>query len=203
MSGIQKTRPFKIVLLGDVKVGKSSLINKYQQQNPTVTTDGIKCTNKDYIIQFRDIAGGHCELPDYSPWQRNYCREAMGVMFVYDVQTKLSLQNLSWYRTELNFLVTQLNGDPIPAVLVGNKYDVGELDGSAMCDQLGIEKWFHVSANTGENVSEAFEYLIKKVAYLPSNEFDDVTKLRSQSFDLYDNMTSLPSKNYSTPCTVM
>ena len=32
-----------------------------------------------------------------------------------------------------------------------------------MCDQLGIEKWFHVSANTGENVSEAFEYLIKKV----------------------------------------
>ena len=42
-----------------------------------------------------------------------------------------------------------------------------------------------------------------QVAYLPSNEFDDVTKLRSQSFDLYDNMTSLPSKNYSTPCTVM
>ena len=37
MSGIQKTRPFKIVLLGDVKVGKSSLINKYQQQNPTVS----------------------------------------------------------------------------------------------------------------------------------------------------------------------
>ena len=48
----------------------------------------------------------------------------MGVMFVYDVQTKLSLQNLSWYRTELNFLVTQLNGDPIPAVLVGNKVTI-------------------------------------------------------------------------------
>ena len=31
-----------------------------------------------------------------------------------------------------------------------------------MCDQLGIEEWFYVSANTGENV-EAFEYLIKKV----------------------------------------
>ena len=45
----------------------------------------------------------------------------MGVMFVYDVQTKFSLQNLSWYMKMLNSLVTQLNGDPIPAVLVGNK----------------------------------------------------------------------------------
>ncbi|XP_065898183.1 uncharacterized protein [Dysidea avara] len=126
----------------------------------------------------------------------------MGVMFVYDVQTKFSLQNLSWYMKMLNSLVTQLNGDPIPAVLVGNKHDVGELDGSAMCDQLGIEKWFYVSANTGENVNEAFEYLIKKVTYLQIDKLD-FTKLRSHSFDRYDNVISLPSKNYSAPCTVM
>ena len=43
------------------------------------------------------------------------------------------------------------------------QHDVGELDGSEVCEQLGIEKWFYVSATTGENVDEAFEYLIKKV----------------------------------------
>jgi len=48
----------------------------------------------------------------------------MGAMFVYDVQTETSLQNLSWYRKTFNSLVTQLNGDPIPAVLVGNKVTI-------------------------------------------------------------------------------
>ena len=37
MSEVGKATPLKIVLLGDVKVGKSSLIDKYQQQNPTVS----------------------------------------------------------------------------------------------------------------------------------------------------------------------
>ena len=37
MSEVQKARPLKIVLLGDVKVGKSALIDKYLQQNPTVS----------------------------------------------------------------------------------------------------------------------------------------------------------------------
>ena len=67
-----------------------------------------------WIIYFFTLQG-------YSPWQHNYCREAMGAMFVYDVQTKFSLQNLGWYKKAFNSLVTQLNGDPIPAVLVGNK----------------------------------------------------------------------------------
>ena len=52
---------------------------------------------------------------------------------------------------------------PLIPMLCMLQHDNGELDGSEMCDQLGIEKWFYVSANTGENVDEAFEYLIKKV----------------------------------------
>ncbi|XP_065898184.1 ras-related protein Rab-38-like [Dysidea avara] len=203
MSEVQKARPLKIVLLGDVKVGKSSLIDKYQRQNPTASTDGVRHNDKDYVIQLWDVSGGRCQLPGYSPWQHNYCKEAMGVIYVYDVQTKFSLQNLSWYRKAYNSLVTQLNGDPIPAVLVGNKHDVGELDGSEVCEQLGIEKWFYVSANTGENVNEAFEYLIKKVAYLQNDDLD-FAKLNSENFDLYDNKTDSPSKSYSVlPCTVL
>ena len=43
------------------------------------------------------------------------------------------------------------------------QHDIGQLDGSAVCRQLGIQQWFHVSAKTGENVEEAFECLIKQV----------------------------------------
>ena len=33
-----------------------------------------------------------------------------------------------------------------------------------MCKQLGMQKCFYVSAKTGENVDEAFEFLIKQVS---------------------------------------
>ena len=76
----------------------------------------MNCHNHGWITLFT--------LQGYSPSQQNYCKEGMGAMFVYDVQTKTSLQNLRWYRETLNSLVTKLNGDPIPAVLVGNKVTI-------------------------------------------------------------------------------
>ena len=45
------------------------------------------------------------------------------------------------------------------------QHDTGsELDGATVCQQLGIQNWFYVSAKTGENVEAAFECLIKQVS---------------------------------------
>jgi len=76
-------------------------------------------TPHEYIIRSRFLCIN--TLQGYSSSEKNSCKEAMGAMFVYDVQTETSLENLSQYRKTFNSLVTQVNGDPIPAVLVGNK----------------------------------------------------------------------------------
>jgi len=87
------------------------------------------------------------------------------------------------------------------------KHDTGELDGTAVCRQLGIQRCFYVSAKTGENVEEAFEYLIKQVSPLHTvvtmvimndglqviksqQRKIDFNELTSKSFDLYDSYSA-------------
>lgn len=45
------------------------------------------------------------------------------------------------------------------------QHDTGtQLDAGTVCQQLGIQQWFYVSARTGKNVEKAFECLIKEVS---------------------------------------
>ena len=45
------------------------------------------------------------------------------------------------------------------------QHDTGrELDAASVCQQLGVQQWFYVSAKTGENVETAFECLIRQVS---------------------------------------
>ncbi|KAJ0967240.1 hypothetical protein J5N97_024157 [Dioscorea zingiberensis] len=167
---------FKILLIGDSGVGKSSLLvsfisNHVEDLAPTI---GV-----DFKIKFFTIAGKKLKLTiwDTAGQERfrtltsSYYRGAQGIILVYDVTRRESFTNLAdiWAK-EIELYST--NKDCIK-VLVGNKVDkdanrmVTTDEGIALARQFGC-LFFECSAKTRVNVDKCFEELALKILEVPS-----------------------------------
>ena len=119
----------KLILLGDVNVGKTTLINKFAKDdgsgaaNATVGVDFVKkemrIGNKDVTIQLWDTAGQEkFESIGYAFYRGVNC-----CLFVFDLSDKASFDNLTKWKN--NFLEKAAPNKPeeFPFILVGNKSD--------------------------------------------------------------------------------
>ncbi|XP_051130173.1 ras-related protein RABC2a-like [Andrographis paniculata] len=166
---------FKILLVGDSAVGKSSLLvsfisNLVEDLSPTI---GV-----DFKIKFLTAAGKRLKLTiwDTAGQERfrtltsSYYRGAHGIILVYDVTRRETFDNLSevWAK-ELELYST--NQDRIK-MIVGNKSDreseraVTREEGIALAKELGC-LFVECSAKTRENVEQCFEELATKIMEVP------------------------------------
>lgn len=93
---------FKIIIIGDYKVGKTSLLCKYTgREMPSADTSisvdfRVKTLlrgNKKVKLQIWDIAGQE----RFRTAVASYYRGAMGVLLVYDVTSRQSFQNIGFW----------------------------------------------------------------------------------------------------------
>ncbi|KAH6806034.1 RAB GTPase-like protein C2A [Perilla frutescens var. frutescens] len=166
---------FKILLIGDSAVGKSSLLvsfisNVVEDLSPTV---GV-----DFKIRFVTVGGKKLKLTiwDTAGQERfrtltsSYYRGAHGIILVYDVTRRDTFTNLSdvWAK-ELELYST--NEDCVK-MLVGNKVDreservVSREEGMSRAKELGC-LFLECSARTRENVEQCFEELALKIMEVP------------------------------------
>ena len=106
-----------------------------------------------------------------------YFRGAHGVLLVYDVGNAKSFSSVAeWHRQ-----VEQFGSPEVSRVMVANRchqemQEVSQVAGEEMARELGC-KFFEVSAQTGQNVSEVFHTIavdIKlRLAAHPSRKFGD------------------------------
>mmetsp|Transcript_16626 Transcript_16626/g.56822 ORF Transcript_16626/g.56822 Transcript_16626/m.56822 type:complete len:121 (-) Transcript_16626:49-411(-) len=89
-------------------------------------------------------------------------------MLVYDVTRPSTFDTVLKWKADLDAKVTLPNGEPLPVILLGNKYDIetaaadtGELD--KFCAKHGFIAWYDVSAKTGFNIEEAARCLVEKI----------------------------------------
>lgn len=68
-------------------------------------------------LQLWDIAGQE----RFGNMLRVYYKDAMGAFIVYDVTRTSTFEAVVKWKKDLDSKVTQLNGDPIPCILLGNK----------------------------------------------------------------------------------
>ncbi|KAL8516738.1 hypothetical protein ACS0TY_015122 [Phlomoides rotata] len=166
---------FKILLIGDSAVGKSSLLVSFITH---VVDDLSPTVGVDFKIKFLTVGGKKLKLTiwDTAGQERfrtltsSYYRGAHGIILVYDVTRRDTFTNLSdvWAK-ELELYST--NEDCIK-MLVGNKVDrevervVTKEEGMTLAKELGC-LFLECSAKTRENVEQCFEELALKIMEVP------------------------------------
>ncbi|KAI4349087.1 hypothetical protein L6164_009726 [Bauhinia variegata] len=167
---------FKILLIGDSGVGKSSLLVSFISSS---VEDLAPTIGVDFKIKLLTVGGKRLKLTiwDTAGQERfrtltsSYYRGAQGIILVYDVTRRDTFTNLSevWSK-ELELYST--NQDCVK-ILVGNKVDreseraVSREEGAALAKEMG-SLFLECSAKTRENVEQCFEELALKIMDIPS-----------------------------------
>ncbi|XP_068473363.1 LOW QUALITY PROTEIN: ras-related protein RABC2a-like [Phaseolus vulgaris] len=177
---------FKILLIGDSGVGKSSLLVSFisssvEDLSPTIGVDfkikTLVVGGKRLKLTIWDTAGQE----RFRTLTSSYYRKAQGIILVYDVTRRETFTNLSevWSK-EVELYST--NQDCVK-MLVGNKVDrdteraVSREEGLSLAKELGC-LLLECSAKTRENVEQCFEELALKIMEAPSLLEEDQQQLK-------------------------
>lgn len=170
------TKKLKICLVGDVGVGKTSMIRRYVLDvfdDKYIATIGTKVTKKE--IEAKNAKTGETQKIVLLIWDimgqpsfREVLREAYfygaeGALAVCDLTSKESLGELRYWVKAM----TSTTGE-IPIVFLGNKYDLKD-DVRIDSKDLEVFAMKHgapallTSAKTGYNVENAFANLVDMI----------------------------------------
>ena len=175
---------FKILLLGDSGVGKSSLLLRYTKNefiSDMRSTIGVEFALK-YItidnyqlkIQIWDTAG----MERYRSITNAYYKGAKGVIVLYDICRKKSFENVDKWIDDFK---SKADDDAV-IILIGNKSDlddkreVSKEEGESKA-QMNKFAFMETSAKDNNNVQKAFETLFSEIVKIYKNknniEFND------------------------------
>jgi len=189
--GTNSLRKFKVIFLGDMSVGKTSLIARYlhddfaEKVDATVGMDfqskNVEVGDTTIRLQLWDTAGQE----RFHSLVTSYIRDAAAAVIVYDISNLASYENTSsWLQA-----VCDARGDDVVVCLVGNKSDlatnvgkraVGLEDARQKASEVGA-LFAETSAKSGENVADIFAQLA--VALLPSSSAGSSTKIAKKERD--------------------
>ena len=172
---------FKIVLIGDGAVGKTSLrrtfMGKSFREN-YILTIGADFSIKDLDfegypvkLQIWDLAG----QPRFSDVRGAYYMGCYGAVVVFDITRPNTFSNIDYW---INELIKFNDNKLVPMIIIGNKSDLRETSPpeiqvtkmAAEAYAMTLSQWggfkisyMETSAKTGENVENSFTNLINSI----------------------------------------
>ena len=156
----------KILLLGEFRVGKSSMVLRYVEDRfpgDYMATIGanflVKSVDLENIkvgLQIWDL-GGHTRSSQVG---RVFFQGVSGALLVYDLTRPDTLEKIPLWQEQLK------NFSPRTKLyLVGNKNDLEEErqitteEGQNAQEKYSVDHFFETSAKTGDHIQEAFEHM--------------------------------------------
>ena len=163
---------FKIVTVGDVKVGKTTLRLRYigedfqEKYVPTIGVDFAIATYDNYILQIWDLAG----QKTFSFIIETMYLRASGLIVVFDVTNRETMLNVpNWIDSFLT-----IERKLVPIVVFGNKIDlrnessIQKVEAEEFVNSISLKyqveiNYVETSALTGENLRYAFEGFVDRI----------------------------------------
>lgn len=169
------SQQFKIILLGDSGVGKTSIISQYikgEFSNEIPATVGVEYQPKFVTVDGERIKLGIWDTAGQEKFRtltRQFYRNVDGVVMVYDITRKETLTHIDEY------WVSQLQENTTNSyqmIIVGNKSDLKENSdpNSLVTTEMGQNiarkystLFVEASAKTADHVQNAFDELIQRI----------------------------------------
>lgn len=171
----EKDSFYKVLVIGDYAVGKTSLIKRYTEG---VFTPNYKLTigvdfavkkilrdNNDVVtVQLWDIAGHE----RFGTMTRVYYKYAIAAVIVYDIQRVSTFEAVLKWKEDVDSKVKLPNGEKIPCLLLANKCDlpgsvVNEDELNNFCQAHGFIGWYATSALANEGIDKAMKFLADRI----------------------------------------
>jgi len=192
----------KIIFIGDVSVGKTSIINVLMGQkfnNEYEASIGvdffsktIKYKGKTIKLQIWDSAGQE-KFRSLIP---NYIRGSSLVFIVYDISSRKSFESLQ------NWIDFVNNIENSNIVILGNKIDLDNKrevtteEGQKFCEEKNYE-FFEVSAKEDNNLNNMLFNSVASLPFFMSINTDGATKEQIVDNLIKENLDSFKYQNQS------
>ncbi|KPP74845.1 ras-related protein Rab-43-like [Scleropages formosus] len=184
---------FKIVLVGDVGVGKTCVVQRFktgifiERQGNTIGVDFTMKTvdihGKRVKLQIWDTAGQE----RFRTITQSYYRSSNGAIIAYDITKRSSFASVPKWMED----VKKYGGSSIVPLLIGNKSDLSEMrqvpfeEAQKLADELEFVNAIETSAKDSSNVEEAFnkmaaELILRHGGPIFSENVTDSFKLNSK-----------------------
>ena len=176
---------FKLILIGNSGVGKSSILQRYIQKvfndsySSTIGVDffmkSITIGDKSIKLQLWDTAG----TEKFRSITTGYYRGADAAFVVFDLSSKSSFKSLNeWIESYYKFSNPDVEKN---VILIGNKCDL--VDKREVTNEE-IEKfikdnninYFETSAKEGKNIDETFLFIAEKLMTQYANKENEFVK---------------------------
>ena len=170
---------YKICIVGDFGVGKTTLLHQYlerrfaQDVGSTIGSNffvkQIKIPNvsPSFTLQIWDLAG-----QEHFKWVRHeFYKGAKGIVYVFDLTRKITFNNILGWKNEIEKAIKGFS-----SVLVGNKLDlitrdigiIRKEESETLKKKLKACAYHETSAKIGTGVEEFFSKLVSHI-YKSSN----------------------------------
>ena len=198
---------FRICLIGNICVGKTSLLARYADNSfkesyaNTIGVDFrvITLKYKDIIakVHIWDTAGNE----RFKSITINYYRSSHGFIYVYDITSKESFENLNMW---IN-LTNENCGTNAINFLVGNKSDlekereVTKEEGEEFAKKYDLI-FIETSAKNNDNVGKLFEFFTYKLIEYYQKNTDKYIGNNSDTLDSFSQFTNLEINDKKSGC---
>ena len=179
---MENTKNFKIIVLGNIFSGKTSIIKRLTEnkfENDPKATKSPNCVTNVYEINGKFVNFNIWDIPgqDRKPViTKTFAKGADGIIYCCDIKDITSREDLKKWEENLESIE---DIEKIPKILIENKCDLLGNDESKYnkdIDDLNIfgennnlNKCFRTSALTGFNVEESINFLINEIVKFGGN----------------------------------
>ncbi|XP_046364357.1 ras-related protein Rab-32B-like [Haliotis rufescens] len=175
-----KEHLYKILVIGEFGVGKTSIIRRYTEGNfspnykLTIGVDFALKTvdwNKDTKVnlQLWDIAGHE----RFGHMTRVYYKYAIAAIICFDLSRPATFDSVLKWLNDVNSKVMLANEQPVPIMLLANKCDIDDVQADTdivnkFCRDYNFIGWFQTSAKSDINIEKAMNFLVEHILSLPT-----------------------------------